>query len=778
MGAVAALEQGLRRAPYRDTVNALAKALVLSESMKRRFEEVAARARHRVRHDDAAFPVATTSFVERNELEELTALLAHHRLVTITGTGGVGKTRIAIEAARRSGSAFDDSHFIDLLPVRDGEMVAPYVAARLHLPTGADDISAIVRFLRRRLTLLVIDNCEHVIAEAADLVGTLLGRCSSLTILATSREPLALSLELAYRLPPMDSTAAMALFVARAHAFDPSLTMNPGQRAVIADICRSLDGIPLAIELAASRLSSLGFEGLRKRLRDGLPLTGSRDLPSRHQTMVSTIAWSYDLLNDCQRLLFRRLSVFVGGFTLEAAIAVCSEGMPESSVAENVSQLVQKSLVNAEHVGTSTRYRFLDSVRSYAWALLSQTGELESTMERLIAWLTGIAAVVDSGDPPEQLIEQRAELDNVAGVVIWSESTGNREAILAAAKILVGFRLVWGGTSRTLELRTLIYGLLEYLENDEEPAIVGRLIHALFAHLTHKEVAILGPRAIESLESTGLNSHAATIHARVAQAEVSLGHSASVRDHLASVDRLLAEGDSRSSNNGYLATVVSAYVRVRLGELDAARALLESAPIPPSSRLGFEAVVVRAIVESQEGRFDRAIELLGGILDGVEMCPHSGHLKAQIFCNLATYELQRGDMARATRQLSLGLRELIGLRDLGSIAIAVEYARYAAALAALSDRVELAIRLLSASDSAGREHNCKPVDSFGYEIATSEVRKRSSPDEAQAIRIRWLGDDVFDLFEEFLAQPAAANSAFASSTSSVRPTSVMRSSPS
>ena len=778
VGAVAALEQGVRRAPYRDTVSALAKALGMSDSAKREFEEAAARARHRVRRDDAVLPVAMTTFVERNEVEELAALLADHRLVTITGPGGVGKTRVAIELARRSDHFFDQTMFVDLLPVRDGDMVAPYVAARLHIASEADDVTGIVRFFHQRRSLLVIDNCEHVIDEAAELIRALVQGSPMLTILATSREPLALSAELAYRLPSMDVAAASALFVARAQAADPSLKMDPLRLEIVAEICRELNGIPLAIELAASRLSTLGFEELRKRLRSGSSLAGNRDFPPRHQTMNATIAWSYDLLSENQRLLFRRLSVFVGGFTLDAAETVCAdETLPAAVIGDELPHLVEKSLINVEHLGISTRYVFLDTIRVYAWNLLAASNEIQRMMLRLMDWLNGKTALVDSNEFPEHIIEERPELDNVAGVVIWAESTGDPKNIVAAAKLLIGFRLVWNGTHRQLELRTLTQGLLEYISDDEEPAVVGRLLHMLLPHITQIELATLGPRAIDLLTRTGQKARAANIHARLAQAAAGRGDIAAAEDHLSSVDRLLSDREARSTTDRLLATIISAYARILLGNYSGARALLQEAEIPPGNSLEVDATVVLAEIESREGQFDKAIELLTRVADDLNAFPASGSLTAMVFSNLAMYELHRGDTTQANRHLCRGLRALVDLRDLGSLSIAAEYSQYAAALAALSGRLELAIRLLSACDATCQQYGCSTVDDFAYNLATATIEKNVSEEHAQALRVRGARETLFDLLEEFLVQPAAAESAFASSTSSDRPTSVMRSSP-
>src|SRR5580704_1110293 len=222
--AIAALEQGSRRAPYRDTVTALGDALGLSENERAQLEEAAASARGRPRYEAAGLPAPLTSFIERLELGDISRQLLENRLLTVTGSGGVGKTRVAIEVAHRIEESFDRVWFIDLLPVRDTSMLELHIAARLNVSVSSGEgLSAIVRELRSQHSLLVLDNCEHLIAETATLLAALLRDCSQLTVLVTSREALGLVAELVFRLPPMNAAAATELFVARARAQDRSL---------------------------------------------------------------------------------------------------------------------------------------------------------------------------------------------------------------------------------------------------------------------------------------------------------------------------------------------------------------------------------------------------------------------------------------------------------------------------------------------------------------------------------------------------------------------------
>ncbi len=539
--AIAALEQGRRRGPYRETVTVLSDALGLSQDERAELEEAAASGRGRPRQEASLLPEPLTSFIERPEVGDISALLVEQRLLTVTGSGGVGKTRVAIEVGRRLEESFDQAWFVDLLPVREASMLTPHVAARLNVSlSGGDALSAIVRQFGSQHALLVLDNCEHLIAETATIVATLLHECPQVTVLLTSREALGLVAESLFRLPPMNAAAAANLFVARAKAQDRSVFFDTERLAIVADICKELDRIPLAIELAASRLSTLGFAELRKRLKSAALLARSRDLPVRHQTIVDTIRWSYDLLTDVDRLVFERLSIFIGGFTLAAAEAVCSdEAVPATAITDAVLRLVQKSLLDPEHIGTSTRYRFLETIRSFAWERLSENGRVSRIMLRLIDWLTREAAVVETSSWPDAIAPLRRELDNVAAAVSWAVGTGDAQIVVAAARALISFRGVWYGTSRHGEIRRLGFWLLEQLRDDEHPELVGLLIGALGAFLTGAELAVLAARAIPLLTASGRRSNAAALHARVARYECVRGEAATAEAHLAAGAALL-----------------------------------------------------------------------------------------------------------------------------------------------------------------------------------------------------------------------------------------------
>jgi predicted ATPase/DNA-binding XRE family transcriptional regulator len=477
--AIAALEQGNRRAPYRDTVTALGNALGLSPNERADLEEAAASARGRPRQPSPGLPPSLTSFIDRTEVAEISALLQKHRLLTITGSGGVGKTRIALEVTRRLAHPQHHIWFVDLLPLRDKKQLITHVAARLDVQVdGEIDETTIAQQVRPYRTFLVLDNGEHIIVELAALVGFLLRECPLLSVLVTSREPLGHSAESTFQLPPMNESTAIDLFLARAKAADRTIVFNAARLAVVAEICKDLDRIPLAIELAASRVSALGFDELRKRLKGGVIFVGGRDLPARHQTMSATISWSFELLTEVDRLLLERLSVFIGGFNLSMAETVCADtALPIDGIADSVLRLVQKSLIERELVATSTRYRFLESIRSFAWQRLSERTEVNGTMLRLLSWFVEQARSLSQHQSLDLIDKFGVELDNLASTINWAITIGHAETIVAAAWALVGFRSVYSGTGRHGEMRMLGITLLEKLHYSECYDSVGPREH-------------------------------------------------------------------------------------------------------------------------------------------------------------------------------------------------------------------------------------------------------------------------------------------------------------
>src|SRR5262249_16597017 len=337
-------------------------------------------------------PAQTSDVIGRAvEIAEGIGLLTDHRFVTLTGAGGTGKTRLALEVARHLLPEFADGVWIaELGSLSDPELVPVPIAAALGLELGSGVLSPerIAAALGSKHMMLVLDNCEHVIDAAAEMVEALLHANPAARVIATSREQLRAESEYLYRVPPLavpaeDTQAleevlrhgAIVLFVARAQAADPHFTPDPQSAAAMTSICRRLDGIPLAIELAAARASTLGVQELASRLDDRFSLLtkGLRTALRRHQTLRATLDWSYELISEPERMVLRQLSVFAGGFTLEAASAVIVNAeILASNVVDGVANLVTKSLVAADIDSRIVHYRLLETMRAYAHDKLAE----------------------------------------------------------------------------------------------------------------------------------------------------------------------------------------------------------------------------------------------------------------------------------------------------------------------------------------------------------------------------------------------------------------------
>ena len=343
-------------------------------------------------------PTQLTSFIGRvGEQKTVQALIEKHRVVTLVGAGGCGKTRLAIQVGAAELENFRDGvRFVDLAPLSGAGLVIDAIAAALKIEAGLSAIDALVRALEGTQTLIILDNCEHLLAECAEAVSALLRASGDVRVLATSRESLGLAGEMMWRVPPLSlpdgerspdevvKCEAVQLFVDRATAARAEFSLTSSNTAAVVEICRILEGLPLAIELAAARAKTLTPQDIRSRLSDRFRLlTGGR---GRHQTLRSTIDWSYDLLPENERALFRRLSVFAGGFDLQAMEAICGDSL------DTIEHLVDKSLVVVEQLSDERlRYRLLETLRHYAAERVVEAGEEEDARERHFTYYLDVA---------------------------------------------------------------------------------------------------------------------------------------------------------------------------------------------------------------------------------------------------------------------------------------------------------------------------------------------------------------------------------------------------
>jgi predicted ATPase/class 3 adenylate cyclase len=475
-------------------------------------------------------PLQLTSFVGRQqELRELARLLERHRLVTLIGAGGSGKTRLALQVGAAAADRFPDGvWWVDLAGLNDPGLVPQTLAAvlRLREQPGRTLNDALRDFLQFQTTLLLLDNCEHLLPACAHLAGSLLPHCPDLRILATSREGLAVGGEALYPVPPLalpdlaelpppealGQVAAVQLFVDRATAVLPSFTLQERNAAAVAQICHRLDGIPLAVELAAARVTMLSPEQIAARLDDQFRLLtgGSRTALPRHQTLQAAMDWSFQSLGDAEKLVFLRLSVFAGGFVLDAADAVCAgDGVAPGDMLDLVSRLVAKSLIAAVEREGEVRYRLLEPIRQYARDRLRESGETDTIRGRHLAWCLALA---EEAEPALRghgqvawLRRMTTEHENLRAALGWALAADRPEEALRLAAALMPF---WELRTHYTEGRRWLQEALARSESAPIPATLrakGLSAAAWMAATQHEfaAVATLAEQALSLYREAG-----------------------------------------------------------------------------------------------------------------------------------------------------------------------------------------------------------------------------------------------------------------------------------
>ena len=637
---VSALERGYRRTPQRSTLALLMRALALNDEQRGEFEAVATPSRAPRGRDGAAaaagtwsgigisnLPLSLTSFVGREiELGEVARLASEHRLVTLTGAGGIGKTQTALQVGTAlSGTAEAAVCFVALAPIGDPALVAAAVASTLGVQEVPDRplLETLTAYLKNKALLLILDNCEHVITEAAIVVSALLAGCPRLRILATSRELLRIAGEYTYRLPSLSvptqetihrlgaaealSFGAIVLFNDRARAVDHRFTLTEENASAVAAICRHLDGIPLAIELAAARVNVLSVQAIADRLgnRFSILTGGERTALARQQTMRAAIDWSYDLLAAREQRVFERLSVFAGGCTSASANAVCAGGdIAEADVMELLSSLLDKSLLAADFDGFEARYSLFESFREYAREKLVARGEADAVARRHALACLELAEQLELACDTEADVIWRAlaqdELDNWRAALQWALTERN-DVVLGQA--LVGaLHVVWAYFA-PLEGQRYAASAFALADEQTPTHVLARLGYAdgliAMQHRSYKVQLTSSERAIERYGAVGDALGVARTQDLAGQALVSLGRIAEaktlLRQALASARML---GNRRLTacilrNLGYASAVE--------GDCDAARDYVAEA-VPIYEGLG--ASLGAALARDDLGEFE------------------------------------------------------------------------------------------------------------------------------------------------------------------------------
>ncbi|MGB8909625.1 MAG: adenylate/guanylate cyclase domain-containing protein [Candidatus Cybelea sp.] len=673
-------------------------------------------------------PLQLTTFVGREvEIGAIAALIEQHRLVTLVGSGGVGKTRLSLQVAA---SLLDDSGdgvwFIELAPLTSGDYIPSTVALALGLtlaPEG-DPVENLVRELKGKHALLVFDNCEHLVEPAARVISAILHGCPKVKVVASSRQGLGVAGEATYQVPSLDLPSkddahptaidslhyeSVALFVERAGVASATFSITDENAPIVADICRRLDGIPLAIELAAARVKMLTARQLCERLDERFRLLtgGSRDVSPRQQTLRALIDWSYDLLDERERVVFRRLGIFVSGFTLEGAVAVGrGEDLDELDVFDVLASLVDKSLVLAEPQGDAVRYRLLESIRAYALEKLDDSGERDLVAGRHLRYLRDrFAELRAHGDRTARAADLDAalqtELDDVRAAL---DGAFARLEVVEGGELLANIYATWQAIGLDAEGMARCEAYLAALTADQSQ-LRARLSAALSYLLVNTGQKVRGFELAAEAVGDARASGDASLLARVLCQYGCMAVSVQRPDDAESA---LIEAEGIAGTSAYLRIQLleaRAFLSWFRGDLEMAARTYERLRNEHrklgNTRMEHMSALNLAEIEHARGQTQLAIGIVRETLAAARVSAHEGTL-AILLENLAAYLAAVDDLPGA----DAAAREAIGIRaarepDDAHNAIAIDHL---ALVFALHGNHTLAARLEGYADNALQRH--------------------------------------------------------------------------
>jgi predicted ATPase/transcriptional regulator with XRE-family HTH domain len=707
--AVSALERGSRKVPYRYTLDRIADALSLSQEERTELESSARRARGQHLDEPVGVPAhnlprqLTSFFGRAGVLKEIVLLLARTPLVSIVGTGGAGKTRLAVAVASALLGKFGDGVcFVDLSPLSDPGLVPQALAGALRVEESPKRslVETLVAYLAQKRLLIVLDNCEHVMSGARAIAGIVLSECPEIRLLATSREALAVGGERAYRIPPLDVPrgtptpeealrhGAVELFVDRMRAVDTQAAITPENVEPIVEICRRLDGLPLALELAAARTAVLSPSQLCERLDRIFDVLAKNEgaAISRHETMRAVIDWSSALLPSHARLLFARLAVFVGGFSLESATAVCSdERLPSSGLLESLTSLAAQSLITVDFEGGGARYHLLEATRQYALEKLEQHGERAAIAQQHGVAFLHMAERFDSewynAAERSWFREAQAEVDNFRAALSWSLAEGHDVSsgrLLAAALARVWYSIA------PLEGRRWVHLAIER-SDEQTPIEVRARLYVADAELCsslgeYKAALSAAQQALQLGDGLGELQRARAEQA-AGSAFGALGRAAEGQTLLEDALAISCRLDNRRMQALVLGDLGTA--RSRCGDLEGAKGFYAEA-LEYYEALNLERPAASiagnlAEVEFAAGDAAAALQLAEQARAGHEAAQNRRSV-ANVFCNMAAYliALDCFDDARA-----YGREALAAVREVKRTVLTAYVLQHLAAVGAL-----------------------------------------------------------------------------------------------